>query len=782
MISLLPMIRHSKFPVVERGPLAVKFVIDMARSEGRLGFDCEYSPISGPTIIGVASKTRAAACFWSREMGLAIAHCGVPISAYAGIGADKPVLEKALGVTTPLSSWEDPMLKHWIVHPDLASVPKASYGEDRDDGHVMGMMNLWIATSLLHDVGRWKGCLAEIDSSGNARQAALAEICVARKRICPIHNELAYCSIDAWAGLVDDYSLDEQMAALHIPRSWYEFRRAVAEYCWQMQYAEASGLDIDIEAATALDLAIKSKKAALFPARLDYTGKTREKKVIWWQASYEVDNTGIATVNTVKKKSQAPKIHPEYGTKRIALEKLERREIVESKKLAKPRVIWEGPFNPNSPQAVLQWFSDQGIHLRDRVGKPTMGKQVLLAETARRLRPHGLALDPETGVLSSTVGDDSELPELPEALDLLVRLAQKTLLGKGLASWLDLKYLTNGRVRSRFNAVGTSTSRLSSSKPNATNYPARGFGIEVRKLIIARPGYCLVKADASQLELRACLWSAGLKHDFQNDIFQELADASAGKFDSAAARNNMTARDIAKSVSHASNYFEGLKLLTEVELSSSRNLADRGAGALLVYDGRDLPLWKFRGRVVCSTCSNLAERLFGSRTRENRAKAHEIQNVYLSKFAIREWQMKVAREIEETREVRLVAGHRVSLYGREPEDDLKFALAVHGQGTGAVYIQEGMLCFGAMGRIAPLQVHDELVFTAHVQPEASDEEVLEFMRPLVQRSKLLPGFACPAKVARSLPPGTGYKDKKGVEHLVRTHNWKETRELGTIRV
>lgn len=775
--------RLTKFPVVENGYHAVLSVIAAAREEGRLGYDLEYSEVSGPTIIGVGSRHRAAAAGWNPLLGRAVLDAGVPISAYAGIGADKPVSEKALGVNTPLDLWEDPMLKHYIVRPDLASVAKSTYGEDRDDAHVMGMMNLWVATSLLHDLPNWKRCLSELDSSGQPVNAALAEICVSTDRACPVHKPFDYCALDAWCGLVDDYALDEQMAVLGIPREYYEWTRKKAFYCWRMQWDPERGLEVDRETAEAIDEAIRTKKNALFPARFVWDGKEREKKTGFWRGVYSDGSERRA-----EKRASLPKVGTGVNgaepPKLVSWEKLVEVSRVPGPRLKKPRVVWEAPFNPNSPQAALAWFAQQGILLRDRGGKPSMAKPILLAVLERRLRPYGLALDPQTGVVGSTIGDDADDVTLPYELDMLVRLGQKTILGKGLKSWVNTDYIYNGRFRPRFIVTGTSTSRLSSAKINAQNIPARGFGVEVRKIIVARPGFCLVKADASQLEFRVMLWLAGKDPALSDGAFEQLVTDSAGKFEAAAKLNNMKPRDISKSAVHAGDYAEGLKLLTERELSATKLLADRGAGALVVYDGRDgMPLWTFRGRVVCFTGANLAERLFGNRTREARARANEIQQVFFNRFpAIRELQMKITRDIEDSYEVRLRTGHRVELYGRTPEDDIKYALALSGQGHGAVYINEGLLRFGAAGVVVDLQVHDEVLLTSHIRPEVPDDEVLRFMLPLVQESRYMPGFSCPAKVARSLGPGVVMTGRDGQETVVKTHNWKETRELGTIRV
>jgi DNA polymerase-1 len=61
----------------------------------------------------------------------------------------------------------------------------------------------------------------------------------------------------------------------------------------------------------------------------------------------------------------------------------------------------------------------------------------------------------------------------------------------------------DGRIRTSFQNLVTATGRLSSTEPNLQNIPVRTeLGAEIRKMFVPKPGFVLVDADYSQIELR----------------------------------------------------------------------------------------------------------------------------------------------------------------------------------------------------------------------------------------------------------------------------------------
>ncbi len=68
----------------------------------------------------------------------------------------------------------------------------------------------------------------------------------------------------------------------------------------------------------------------------------------------------------------------------------------------------------------------------------------------------------------------------------------------------------DGRVHTTFQNTVTATGRLSSAEPNLQNIPVRTeLGAQMRYMFMARPGWVLVDADYSQIELRLLAHMAG---------------------------------------------------------------------------------------------------------------------------------------------------------------------------------------------------------------------------------------------------------------------------------
>jgi len=136
-------------------------------------------------------------------------------------------------------------------------------------------------------------------------------------------------------------------------------------------------------------------------------------------------------------------------------------------------------FNINSPQQLGKvLFEEMGLAPAGKTGK---GKQLSTAADVLE----GLAAD---SPMCAKVLEYRGLVKLRgtyvDALPLLVRPH-------------------TGRVHTTFNQTGAATGRLSSINPNLQNIPVRTeLGREIRAAFVPRPGWKLVVADYSQIELR----------------------------------------------------------------------------------------------------------------------------------------------------------------------------------------------------------------------------------------------------------------------------------------
>ena len=91
----------------------------------------------------------------------------------------------------------------------------------------------------------------------------------------------------------------------------------------------------------------------------------------------------------------------------------------------------------------------------------------------------------------------------PEIIDPLLRYRQLVKLNGTYVEGLLRLTDANGRVHSYFDQVATATGRISSSEPNLQNIPIRtGEGRVIRRAFLPRPGWVLLDADYSQIELR----------------------------------------------------------------------------------------------------------------------------------------------------------------------------------------------------------------------------------------------------------------------------------------
>ena len=103
-------------------------------------------------------------------------------------------------------------------------------------------------------------------------------------------------------------------------------------------------------------------------------------------------------------------------------------------------------------------------------------------------------------------------PIIPAIMDYRMLTKLNSTYAEGLLKVIG----DDGRIHTTFQNLVTATGRLSSTEPNLQNIPVRtDLGAEIRKMFIPKPGYVLVDADYSQIELRV------LSHIAQDPVMQE---------------------------------------------------------------------------------------------------------------------------------------------------------------------------------------------------------------------------------------------------------------------
>lgn len=163
-------------------------------------------------------------------------------------------------------------------------------------------------------------------------------------------------------------------------------------------------------------------------------------------------------------------------------------------------------FNLGSPKQL-------GVILYDKLGMP------ILSKTSK-----GQASTAEA-VLAELAEQDYPLPKV---------LMQYRSLSKLKSTYTDkLPHQINprtGRIHTSYQQAVAATGRLSSSDPNLQNIPIRtAEGRRIRQAFIASPGYKLLAADYSQIELRIMAHLAkdeGLLHAFRNNLDVHRATAA----------------------------------------------------------------------------------------------------------------------------------------------------------------------------------------------------------------------------------------------------------------
>ena len=162
-------------------------------------------------------------------------------------------------------------------------------------------------------------------------------------------------------------------------------------------------------------------------------------------------------------------------------------------------------FNLGSPKQIGEIFFDEKqypVIAKTKTGQPSTAENVLEQLAADHALPKLILRHRSLTKLMGTYIDS-----LPERIDA-----------------------TSGRVHTSYHQAVTSTGRLSSSDPNLQNIPVRTEeGRRIREAFVAAPGYRLLAADYSQIELRIMAHLSGdpgLVHAFENGLDVHRATAA----------------------------------------------------------------------------------------------------------------------------------------------------------------------------------------------------------------------------------------------------------------
>ncbi len=151
--------------------------------------------------------------------------------------------------------------------------------------------------------------------------------------------------------------------------------------------------------------------------------------------------------------------------------------------------------------AEIEEKTYQAAGRKFNLGSPKQLSEILLEkipdEFQKKSRKTKTGYSTDAAVLDKLQGDH------PIVDDLLEHRTLSKLKSTYVDALPQLVRADTGRVHTDFNQTATGTGRLSSSNPNLQNIPIRTeFSRQIRKAFLPDPGWLMVSADYSQIELR----------------------------------------------------------------------------------------------------------------------------------------------------------------------------------------------------------------------------------------------------------------------------------------
>jgi DNA polymerase-1 len=333
-------------------------------------------------------------------------------------------------------------------------------------------------------------------------------------------------------------------------------------------------------------------------------------------------------------------------------------------------------FNVNSPAQLQEILYDKmGLPILKKTpkGQPSTAEEVLSELALDYPLPKCILEYRQLNKLKSTYTD-----QLPKQMDVIT-----------------------GRVHSSFHQAVTATGRLSSSNPNLQNIPVRTEeGRKIRQAFVARPGYKIIAADYSQIELRIMAHLSndpGFQHAFQHNL--DIHKATAAE-------------------------------IFNVALEAVTPLQRRSAKAInfgLIYGMSSFGLAKQLGL--------------------ERQAAQNYINRYFERYP------GVKKYMDDTRQLAHKQGYVETFFGRrlylplinadnkmQQQAAERMAINAPMQGTAADIIKLAMirvhqwLSVNEPKTLLIMQVHDELVFET---PEENASSIVEKLKPIMENAATL---------------------------------------------
>ncbi len=144
----------------------------------------------------------------------------------------------------------------------------------------------------------------------------------------------------------------------------------------------------------------------------------------------------------------------------------------------------------------------QTVGMQFNINSPSQLSDVLFKQL--KIIPPNRNSKTASGFVSTAAGVLEELRGQNEVVDSILDYRELMKLKSTYVDALPREVNPKtGRVHTSYNQTGSVTGRLASSEPNLQNIPARtDLGRQVRQAFSAQPGYYLISADYSQVELR----------------------------------------------------------------------------------------------------------------------------------------------------------------------------------------------------------------------------------------------------------------------------------------